>query len=104
VHAYLVFLVDTRVQTKVFVMRPDGVIRAIVHGAEGVKMYFLKLFLNVVCSFCIYDLHTKTHSLLSSVEVKGFALYDSVQTRDCHVLLCVHVGAVLNSTCRVRVP
>jgi hypothetical protein len=41
-------------------MRPDGVIRAIVHGAEGVKMYFLKLFLNVVCSFCIYDLHTKT--------------------------------------------
>jgi hypothetical protein len=34
-------------QTKVFVIRPDGVIGAIVHGAEGVKKYFSKIFLDV---------------------------------------------------------
>jgi hypothetical protein len=27
-------------QTKVFVIRPDGVIGAIIHGADGVERYF----------------------------------------------------------------
>jgi hypothetical protein len=34
--AYSAYLVEAG-QTKVFVIRPDGVIGAIVHGAEGVK-------------------------------------------------------------------
>ncbi|KAG2743237.1 hypothetical protein P692DRAFT_201795090 [Suillus brevipes Sb2] len=33
--------------TKVFVIRPEGVIGAIVHGTEGVKMYFSRIFLYV---------------------------------------------------------
>ncbi|KAG2749040.1 hypothetical protein P692DRAFT_20954002 [Suillus brevipes Sb2] len=45
-YAYSAYLVEVG-QTKVFVIRPDGVIGAIVHGAEGVKKYFSKIFLNV---------------------------------------------------------
>ncbi|KIK47456.1 hypothetical protein CY34DRAFT_799419 [Suillus luteus UH-Slu-Lm8-n1] len=45
-HAYSAYLVQAD-QTKVFVIRPDGVIGAIVHGAEGVKMYFSKIFLDI---------------------------------------------------------
>ncbi|OAX38814.1 hypothetical protein K503DRAFT_132137 [Rhizopogon vinicolor AM-OR11-026] len=41
-HAYSAYLVEAS-QTKVFVIRPDGVIGAIVHGAEGVKKYFSKI-------------------------------------------------------------
>jgi hypothetical protein len=45
-HAYTAYLLEAT-QTKVFVIRPDGVIGAIVHGAEGVKRYFSKIFVNV---------------------------------------------------------
>ncbi|KAG1864433.1 FAD binding domain-containing protein [Suillus subluteus] len=45
-HAYSAYLVEAG-QTKVFVIRPDGVVGAIVHGAEGVKKYFSGIFLNV---------------------------------------------------------
>jgi hypothetical protein len=45
-YAYSAYLVEVG-QTKVFVIRPDGVIGAIVHGAEGVKKYFSKIFLDV---------------------------------------------------------
>ncbi|KAG1777059.1 FAD binding domain-containing protein [Suillus placidus] len=38
-HAYSAYLVEAG-QTKVFVIRPDGVVGAIVRGAEGVKKYF----------------------------------------------------------------
>ncbi|KAG2103433.1 FAD binding domain-containing protein [Suillus discolor] len=44
-YAHSAYLVEAG-QTKVFVMRPDGVIGAIVHGAEGVKKYFSKIFLD----------------------------------------------------------
>ncbi|KAG2033493.1 hypothetical protein BDR03DRAFT_984975 [Suillus americanus] len=44
-HAYSAYLVEAG-QTKVFVIRPDGVIGAIVHGAEGVRKYFSKIFLD----------------------------------------------------------
>jgi hypothetical protein len=44
-HAYSAYLVEVG-QTKVFVIRPDGVIGAIVYGAEGVKKYFSKIFLD----------------------------------------------------------
>ncbi|KAG2158751.1 FAD binding domain-containing protein [Suillus bovinus] len=43
-HAYSAYLVEAG-QTKVFVIRPDGVIGAIVHGAGGVKKYFSKILL-----------------------------------------------------------
>ncbi|KAG1867156.1 FAD binding domain-containing protein [Suillus subalutaceus] len=46
-HAYSAYLIEVG-QTKVFVIRPDGVIGAIVHGAEGVKKYFSGIFLGVV--------------------------------------------------------
>ncbi|KAG1729638.1 FAD binding domain-containing protein [Suillus paluster] len=42
-HAYSAYLVEAT-QTKVFVIRPDGVVGAIVHGAEGVKKYFSRIF------------------------------------------------------------
>ncbi|KAG1829222.1 FAD binding domain-containing protein [Suillus subalutaceus] len=45
-HAYSAYLVEAG-QTKVFVVRPDGVVGAIVHGAEGVKKYFSGIFLNL---------------------------------------------------------
>ncbi|KAG2339393.1 hypothetical protein BDR05DRAFT_1003356 [Suillus weaverae] len=45
-HAYSAYLVEAG-QTKVFVIRPDGVIGAIIHGAEGVKKYFSRIFLDV---------------------------------------------------------
>ncbi|KAG2118464.1 FAD binding domain-containing protein [Suillus clintonianus] len=45
-HAYSAYLVESD-QTKVFVIRPDGVIGAIVHGAEGVKKYFSRIILDV---------------------------------------------------------
>ncbi|KAG2072269.1 hypothetical protein BDR04DRAFT_416961 [Suillus decipiens] len=44
-HAYSAYLVEAG-HTKVFVIRPDGVVGAIVHGAEGVKKYFSKIFLD----------------------------------------------------------
>ncbi|KAG1791973.1 FAD binding domain-containing protein [Suillus plorans] len=44
-YAYSAYLVEAG-QTKVFVIRPDGVIGAIVHGTEGVKKYFSKIFLD----------------------------------------------------------
>ncbi|KAG2352900.1 monooxygenase [Suillus spraguei] len=44
-HAYSAYLVEAS-RTKVFVIRPDGVVGAIVHGAEGVKKYFSKIFLD----------------------------------------------------------
>ncbi|KAG0697640.1 FAD binding domain-containing protein [Suillus ampliporus] len=45
-YAYSAHLVEAN-QTKVFVIRPDGVIGAVVHGAEGVKKYFSKIFLDL---------------------------------------------------------
>ncbi|KAG0704756.1 FAD binding domain-containing protein [Suillus ampliporus] len=45
-YAYSAYLVEAN-QTKVFVIRPDGVIGAIVHGVEGMKKYFSKIFLDV---------------------------------------------------------
>ncbi|KAG1884186.1 FAD binding domain-containing protein [Suillus subluteus] len=45
-HAYSAYLMEAG-QTKVFVIRPDGVIGAIVHGAEGVKKYLSGIFLGV---------------------------------------------------------
>ncbi|KAG2131334.1 FAD binding domain-containing protein [Suillus clintonianus] len=42
-HAFSAYLVEAT-QTRVFVIRPDGVIGAIVHGAEGVKKYFSRIF------------------------------------------------------------
>ena len=45
-HAYSAYLVEAT-QTKVFVIRPDGVIGAIVHGAEGVKKYLSQVFLDM---------------------------------------------------------
>ena len=45
-HAYSAYLVEAS-QTKVFVIRPDGVIGAIVHGADGVKKYFSKIFVDM---------------------------------------------------------
>ncbi|KAG2125949.1 FAD binding domain-containing protein [Suillus clintonianus] len=44
-HAYSAYLVEAD-QTKVFVIRPDGVVGAVVHGAEGVKKYFSNIFLD----------------------------------------------------------
>ncbi|KAG1793055.1 FAD binding domain-containing protein [Suillus plorans] len=44
-YAYSTYLVEAG-QMKVFVIRPDGVIGAIVHGAEGVKRYFSNIFLD----------------------------------------------------------
>ncbi|KAG1870118.1 FAD binding domain-containing protein [Suillus subalutaceus] len=44
-YAYSAYLVEAD-QTKVFVIRPDGVVGGIVHGAEGVKKYFSKIFLD----------------------------------------------------------
>ncbi|KAG1862631.1 FAD binding domain-containing protein [Suillus subluteus] len=46
-HAYSAYLMEAD-QTKVFVIRPDGVIGAIVHGVEGVKKYFSGIFLDVM--------------------------------------------------------
>ncbi|KAG0704757.1 FAD binding domain-containing protein [Suillus ampliporus] len=45
-YAYSAYLVEAN-QTKVFVIRPDGVVGAIVHGAEGVKRYFSKIFFDL---------------------------------------------------------
>jgi hypothetical protein len=45
-HAYSAYLVEAS-QIKVFVIRPDGVIGAIVHGADGVKKYFSKIFVDM---------------------------------------------------------
>ncbi|KAG2033494.1 FAD binding domain-containing protein [Suillus americanus] len=45
-HAYSAYLVESG-ETKVFVIRPDGMVGAIVHGAEGVKKYFSGIFLGV---------------------------------------------------------
>ncbi|KAG1727594.1 FAD binding domain-containing protein [Suillus lakei] len=45
-HAYSAYLVEAG-QTKVFVIRPDGVVGAIVHGIEGAKKYFSGIFLDV---------------------------------------------------------
>jgi hypothetical protein len=45
-HAYSAYLVEAS-QTKVFVIRPDGVIGAIVHGTEGVKKYFSMIFVDM---------------------------------------------------------
>jgi len=44
-HAYSAYLMEAG-QTKVFVIRPDGVIGAIVHGTEGMKKYFSKIFVD----------------------------------------------------------
>ncbi|OAX35473.1 hypothetical protein K503DRAFT_722941 [Rhizopogon vinicolor AM-OR11-026] len=46
VYAYSAYLVEAS-QTKVFVVRPDGVIGAIVRGAEGVKKYFSRILREV---------------------------------------------------------
>ncbi|KAG1901776.1 FAD binding domain-containing protein [Suillus fuscotomentosus] len=45
-HGYSAYLVEAG-QMRVFVIRPDGVIGAIVHGTEGVKKYFSGIFLDV---------------------------------------------------------
>ncbi|KAG1882181.1 FAD binding domain-containing protein [Suillus subluteus] len=42
-YAYLAYLMEAD-QTKVFVIRLDGVVGGIVHGAEGVKKYFSNIF------------------------------------------------------------
>ncbi|KAG1882163.1 FAD binding domain-containing protein [Suillus subluteus] len=44
-YAHSAYLMEAD-QMKVFVIRPDGVVGAIVHGAEGVKKYFSKIFLD----------------------------------------------------------
>ncbi|KAG1882172.1 FAD binding domain-containing protein [Suillus subluteus] len=44
-YAYSAYLMEAD-QTKVFVIRPDGLVGAIIHGAEGVKKYFSKIFLD----------------------------------------------------------
>ncbi|KAF9218456.1 hypothetical protein BS17DRAFT_720716, partial [Gyrodon lividus] len=44
-HAHDVYLV-TEGENKVVVVRPDGVVGAIVHGAEGVHKYFGKVFIS----------------------------------------------------------
>ncbi|KAG1745463.1 FAD binding domain-containing protein [Suillus paluster] len=45
-YAYTAYFVEAN-QTKVFVIRPDGVIGAIVHGEEGVQKYFSNIFLDL---------------------------------------------------------
>ncbi|OAX35483.1 hypothetical protein K503DRAFT_868232 [Rhizopogon vinicolor AM-OR11-026] len=45
-HAYFAYLVEAS-QIKVFVIRPDGVIGAIIHGAEGARRYFSKIFVDM---------------------------------------------------------
>ncbi|KAG1812529.1 FAD binding domain-containing protein [Suillus subaureus] len=45
-HAYSAYLVESG-QTKVFVIRPDGVVGAIVHGAKGVRKYFSRILLDM---------------------------------------------------------
>jgi hypothetical protein len=45
-HAYSAYLIEAT-QTKVFVIRPDGAVGAIVRSAEGVKKYFSKVLLDV---------------------------------------------------------
>ncbi|KAG1825090.1 FAD binding domain-containing protein [Suillus variegatus] len=45
-HAYSAYLMEAG-QTKVFVIRPDGVVGAIVHGTEGVKKYFSKILVHI---------------------------------------------------------
>ncbi|KAG1743424.1 FAD binding domain-containing protein [Suillus lakei] len=45
-HAYSAYLVEAW-QTKVFVIRPDGVVGAIVHGAQGVNKYFSGIFRDI---------------------------------------------------------
>ncbi|KAG2113860.1 FAD binding domain-containing protein [Suillus discolor] len=45
-HAYSAYLMKAG-QARVFVIRPDGVIGAIVQGTEGVKKYFSGIFLDV---------------------------------------------------------
>ncbi|KAG1870469.1 FAD binding domain-containing protein [Suillus tomentosus] len=45
-HGYSAYLVEAG-QTRVFVIRPDGVIGAIVRGTEGMKKYFSGIFLDV---------------------------------------------------------
>ncbi|KAG2030187.1 FAD binding domain-containing protein [Suillus americanus] len=45
-HAYSAYLMEAG-QTKVFVIRPDGVIGAIVRGAEGVNKYLSGIFVGV---------------------------------------------------------
>ncbi|KAG1821891.1 FAD binding domain-containing protein [Suillus subaureus] len=44
-YAYSAYLMEAG-HMKVFVIRPDGVVGAIVHGAEGMKKYFSKIFLD----------------------------------------------------------
>ncbi|KAG2124613.1 FAD binding domain-containing protein [Suillus clintonianus] len=44
-YAYSAYLVEAG-KTKVFVIRPDGVVGAIVRGVEGVKKYFSKIFVD----------------------------------------------------------
>ncbi|KAG1872119.1 FAD binding domain-containing protein [Suillus tomentosus] len=45
-HAYSAYLMEAG-QTKVFVIRPDGVVGAIVHGTEGVTKYFSKILVHI---------------------------------------------------------
>ncbi|KAG1812528.1 uncharacterized protein BJ212DRAFT_1483141 [Suillus subaureus] len=45
-HAYSAYLVESG-QMKMFVIRLDGAVGAIVHGTEGVKKYFSRIFLGV---------------------------------------------------------
>ncbi|KAG1722209.1 hypothetical protein EDB19DRAFT_1768754, partial [Suillus lakei] len=46
-YAYSTYLVEAG-QTKVFVIRPDGVIGAIIYDEEDVKKYFSRSFLDVI--------------------------------------------------------
>ncbi|KAG0694761.1 FAD binding domain-containing protein [Suillus ampliporus] len=55
-YAYSAYLVEAN-QTKVFVIRPDGVIGAIVRGAEGAKKYFSKIFLDTKASPLTLEAH-----------------------------------------------
>jgi hypothetical protein len=45
-NAYSAYFVEAS-ETKVFVIRPDGVVGAIVRGAEGVKKFLSKIFLDM---------------------------------------------------------
>ena len=49
-HAYRGYLA-MKGEKKVIVVRPDGVVGAIVHGTEGVEAYFSRVFISSVVSF-----------------------------------------------------
>ena len=51
-HAYRAYLA-VKGETRVVVVRPDGVVGAVVHGAAGVEAYFSKIFVLTPSSFSV---------------------------------------------------